>query len=331
MASVATTKLILDIDFGETFVDEKGASSQSQKSPETSNAGPPTEGERCRLLELPTELRLLIYSYVIGSHFAHVYADWKDSAGNSGIGSFAHDCKPYPRLKICSWGDRDVETEIYDSCMNIPADEAKAVGESRWTPSPSLPLAFFERHARCLEDPPKARMDLRFLRTCKSIYHDARLLPYSLTTFSFQYPENFDSFIFSAQKDQLAAIKSLHFDVNYHDAMDEWTHALEPDTMKDLVSLKKLFLWIHLEVNGRLGSMGEMQSLQSEIYYKKPVAYFRMCPLREVKVMLNPRVLGLNEHPSWWLFGWEGVVRWSKEFQQRLLIKWEGPIDLLDA
>ncbi|KAK6538349.1 hypothetical protein TWF694_011228 [Orbilia ellipsospora] len=338
---------------GELEHSSKLVANQNTTCPNTANDM--EASSRSLLLELPTELRLQIYAAVIEEDLVHVEADWKDPNGNMDIKAFAYECKPHLRLELCEWSyrNRDPEIEMYEYCMDPMSEGFKANREPK--PSTSdLKIAwphsmfFHIRHANCFDrkclenlrpqdqenqiSTAHQGLDLRFLRTCKSVYTDARLLFYQMKTFSFNSSYIWDAFMLSRSKDQLANVRSLHFNISSAQSLEEWNYALDADAMKSLPSLKKLFLWIDFVsgLNDRKNKKAYMEKFEAEVYYKRPICFFRMCPLKEVKIFLNPGRLPCHGLEAGH-YGWERMRQWSKEMEDRLLAKWEGPIDLLDA
>ncbi|KAF3914601.1 hypothetical protein AA313_de0200157 [Arthrobotrys entomopaga] len=349
---------ILNADaYGELERSSKPAANQNTALPNTPNdtavAGSQSLS-RCLLLELPTELRLQIYAAVIGNDFVHVEADWKDPYGNKDIKAFAYECRPHLRLESCDWNyqDRDPEIEIYEYCMDPLSEKDKA---NRQPNSPtsdqkdSWPhsMFFHTRHANCFDHKclrerereialsnmrQQHTQDLRFLRTCKSIYSDARYLFYQMKTFSFRSSYIWDAFILSRSKDQLANVRSLHFNISSGQSLEEWNYALDSETMQYLPSLKKLFLWIDFVsgINDRKNKRAYMEKYEAEVYYKRPICFFRMCPLKEVRIFLNPGKWPCHDLDTGH-YGWYKMRKWSRDMEDRLLTPWEGPIDLLDS
>ncbi|EPS37235.1 hypothetical protein H072_9024 [Dactylellina haptotyla CBS 200.50] len=295
--------------------------------------------ERCLLLELPAELRLQIYSNVIGKHLVHVEADWKDPFGNSDMRAFAYECRPYLHTKCCQWSchGRNAETEIYEYCMDPLSETDKLNRRPAGTANASWPhsMLFADRHGQCFgrkHTPYSRTMDLRFLRTCKSIYTDARYIAYNKATFSFRSSEIFDNFVLARTTEQLRNIRSLHFDISSAQSLEEWGQTFQPETILALSSLRELFLWIDFASgpDDPRNKRDYMETFEAEVYYKRPICFFRMCPLKEVRVFLNPGRWPSNELEDGH-FGWSNIRSWSKEMEKRLKLKWDGPIDLLDA
>lgn len=151
-------------------------------------------------LSLPLEIRLLIYTHLLGDRTIH-------------IGSFLHNVckggKRFCREKHCRnfvmthqfflfqatkhdlcWGHlyhRVCNTKKYcidfmDQQMLIQHD-SQLYNEEVFN-GPDL----YAPHYWCTHEPAQTALDLRILRTCRQVYDEARLIPYHTNTFAFDSP-----------------------------------------------------------------------------------------------------------------------------------------------
>ena len=81
------------------------------------------------------------------------------------------------------------------------------------------------RHSNCHPSKHKSstytpdRMNINLLHTCRQIYDEARFIPYSINTFSFNTPRNLRAFIHLLNRRSVnlnQAIRSLHIDLAYN-------------------------------------------------------------------------------------------------------------------
>jgi hypothetical protein len=135
-----------------------------------------------RLLQLPTEIKLSIWTYVCGDKLLHVHRDVDD------------DRIAY---RICH--SQDTEEAIHKRFMKRGNYTTKNLPEyiDPWL-----------YHSTC--EPQNDNLDLRFLRVCKSIYGEAKLIPYRSNTFSFQYPAVFTFFYHTFPPQHRDKVRRLH-------------------------------------------------------------------------------------------------------------------------
>lgn len=170
------------------------------KTPRSKSSSPST------FLSLPLEIRLLIYTHLLGDRTIH-------------IGSFVHNVyKPEKRLsegKYCKnlvmayqffifqttkhhwcWGHlyhRVCNTKKFcidfmDQQMLIQHDSQLYRDEVFTGPDLHAP------HYWCTHEPAQTALDLRILRTCRQVHDEARLIPYHTNTFAFDSPETMARF-----------------------------------------------------------------------------------------------------------------------------------------
>ncbi|KAK6352141.1 hypothetical protein TWF730_008973 [Orbilia blumenaviensis] len=292
-------------------------------------------GKRCIFFKFPAEVRLEIYKHVVGRNFIHVEANWQDWSGIADLKTFSGRHGGRAILEECRH-DGAMEAGVYSYMIGtadhlninlVPGGCVRPLNDDSKT-------YFYVRHCDCLipANRPYKGLDLRFLRTCKGIYEEAKYIYLREMTFSFRSPTVFDTFVISTNKFSLANIRSLHFDISLSHEMEDWGHSLEGDAVAEFPSLQRLYIWIDFasSLQSTRRSREYMQSFDADVYYKRPFCMFRMCPLKEVRVVLNPGVWPNRELPDIHI-SWEDIRAWCKGLEKRLLLKWDGPIDLLDA
>lgn len=90
-------------------------------------------------------------------------------------------------------------------------------------------------------------LDLRFLRTCKQIYEEAKLVPYTSNTFSFSRPRSVRAFLVG---DQLRGpfinarkIRKAHFELAIRSGFDETAWASAMDVVaSEVKSLQRVYV-----------------------------------------------------------------------------------------
>ncbi|KAK6499107.1 hypothetical protein TWF481_011677 [Arthrobotrys musiformis] len=286
--------------------------------------------------KIPPEVRAEIYKLVVGNTFAHVENDWNHLLEYANLAKFCSRYQSRVILNQCHY-DNEMEAGLYRYLIHGTEDLKNAAApDSLAHHQGELNIVFVDRHPACLC--PRKRhyqgLNLQFLRTCKRIYNEAKYIHINNMTFSFRAPTVFDTFVMNVEKIQLANIRSLHFDISSSYDMEDWGYSFEEDAISLFPSLNRLYIW--LDFAGGLASRKRtkmyMETFDADVYYKKPFCMFRMCPLREVKVVLSP---GCWPKDSYELppchMSWEDMRAWCKSLEERLLVKWDGPIDLLDA
>ncbi|KAK6513631.1 hypothetical protein TWF506_008069 [Arthrobotrys conoides] len=300
------------------------------------------------LFTIPPEIRLKIYEYVVGKdNFMHVESGHVASLLDFDAKAPMYSCSLPIILEKCHHDGR-METELYHKLANAKDpvgvegddDSDEELGDLLDDGSGEhikLQLdygtLFTSRHLECLlwEEPKHGGVNINFLTTCKKLYDEAKYFHLYNMTFSFRYPYLFDDFVTTLTKKQLSNVRSLHFDISSVCEMSEWAHSIEGNKVALFTSLKSLYIWLDLPLQKDIKkrAKGYMQTLSSDVFYKKPFCLFRMCPLKEVKIILNPGCCPGKKLPGNHV-SWDEMGLWCREFEKRLLLPWNGPIDLLD-
>lgn len=95
-------------------------------------------------------------------------------------------------------------------------------------------------------------MDLCLLRSCRQVYNEAHVIPYSTNTFSFTGPETLQDFILSiaqATKSNRLAIRSLFLEMVYYGSNHRrrlWRKAVS-NCVKKLKAVQKVSISIDLQ------------------------------------------------------------------------------------
>jgi len=174
------------------------------------------------LLQLPAELRVRIFEYVLGGSIIHVeQLPWghvdkyekKDVAFGQGLWN-----------EICHFPEREYNsyTSFRNASMlasNTPFEKPKNgrdIGTGYHVESWSA------RHSECSHEPQlfhfnanferwltRNRLVLSPLRTCKLIYQECRRLPYTGNTFLFRSPSTFQAFTSNITLESLQAIQYI--------------------------------------------------------------------------------------------------------------------------
>ncbi|KAF3100601.1 hypothetical protein TWF594_002657 [Orbilia oligospora] len=280
----------------------------------SSDVGQLYEQSQTLLFTIPSEIRLKIYEEVIGKdNFTHVEASPQSSrlVDFDDENSVCEPRGPFVILEKCHY-DGKMETELYHRMAN--AKDYVAVTDDNVNSDTKLDdpahqgfqsldheTFFSVRHPNCLlsERPKYGGFDLRFLRTCKRI--------------------------------QLANVRSLHFDISSVCDMEGWPYSLEENKVNMFPSLQSLSIWLDLplDLSSKDRTKDYMKSMIFDVYYKKPFCLFRKCPLRKAKITLNPGFFPGQKLPEGHI-SWADMGSWCREFEDRLLLPWKGPIDLLD-
>lgn len=134
-----------------------------------------------RILQLPHEIKTLIWTYVCGDKLLHVHLDTRDLV----------------TYRICH--SHDTEEAIHKRFMNRGKYTIRSLPEY---------IDPWMYHSTCAGE--KDYLDLRFLRVCKSIYEEAKPIPYRTNTFSFAYPAAFTQFHNTFPRHHKDKVRRLH-------------------------------------------------------------------------------------------------------------------------
>lgn len=142
------------------------------------------------LLALPPELRNRIYRYVLGDRTVHIFLD------TSAKWSIAHS--------VCRLRERDSHAAV-----TIRRDSTEGYHFSYCDHHLEHGCELQDRHRSSSKRFTSARLYIGLLQTCRQIYHEAALLPFSLNTFSFGYPNSLQGLLYSLSDAQRRAIRSI--------------------------------------------------------------------------------------------------------------------------
>lgn len=152
------------------------------------------------LLCLPVEIRLLIYTYVIGNETLHIschYAEKLERNSSSKLGPLVrlHKTRERSELYHCLCISENLtraERESFGCCKIEDATHGIAISERGHihyeVPDPWFP------HYQCIRGDNLARLNLALLKTCRQIYEEAWPVLYHTNTFSFHGPRAFANF-----------------------------------------------------------------------------------------------------------------------------------------
>jgi hypothetical protein len=140
-------------------------------------------------LLLPLEIRLLIYTQLLGDRTIHIKISkihftpewrklWFSKSGHRCIpwGSLTH------RVCISQWSSFMIqEVQGLHESESLRGDEL--IGPDLFAP-----------HYWCTHKSAELALDLRILRTCRQVYDEAKLIPYHTNTFAFDSSDALDRF-----------------------------------------------------------------------------------------------------------------------------------------
>ena len=181
------------------------------------------------LLNLPSELRNRIYQLCVGDRELHVRCQILPSQGSED----ADEEFIRPRAAILSHGICKAGITKVEECerSNRRSHTSKYVINN-----------YDNLHQDCADG---GKLDLRLLGTCKQIYQEAKLIPYSTNIFSFSKALTFDRFMSSRLPNQLHAIGGLHF-ILVLSSMEgqKWNEGFVNPCVKSLTGLRTLHVCI---------------------------------------------------------------------------------------
>lgn len=229
-----------------------------------------------RLLQLPYEIKIPIWTYVCGDKLLHVHWNIRD------------DLVEY---RICH--SHDTEEAIHKRFMKRSDYTTKDLPEyiDPWL-----------YHSTC--EAQKDNLDLRFLRVCNSIHEEAKLIPCRSNTFSFQHPADFTHFYLTFAPQHRDKVRRLHLHMdmgapvfNLRD-VQSWQDAF-------LLCLTPAFKNItHINVSVVLGSTACWSAKLSKNdddqhpLWMHTVLALKVLPLKTATVMIYDDVKKCDAHHS---------------------------------
>ncbi|KAI0187626.1 hypothetical protein F4808DRAFT_445292 [Astrocystis sublimbata] len=226
--------------------------------PRGENAQPPRE--RCHLLDLPAEIRHLIWEYAVGHRMIHIFY-------GTGVGYTEESRSTVPRLSCVECVHRPSPNGWENLMPCIPSCPdcgvawdtlAGFMGKVRWynTPAPNWDvLPPVDKRGGCgIERPNIEWRPLALVRTCRQIYSEAIDILYNTSTFRFpqtqsliqrmagdEQPKPIEDFIATVLPQRLERITRVSTGVCF-----PWFEALNDVVTRNLPSLR------YLELRARL-------------------------------------------------------------------------------
>ncbi|OCL14808.1 hypothetical protein AOQ84DRAFT_230289 [Glonium stellatum] len=267
------------------------------------------------LLRLPAEVRNQIYEYALSRELVHVDVQGKESS-----------------REVCHWLCSAVisEQEAYDQSqvpLEIHHDD-------------QIPL-YSTRHERCVK--PTSRrgslgrrqkvLHMELLRSCKQVYQETALLPYTHNTFSFSSPDALTCFISTLIPDQRCALRAFHFRIPIDDMPQgtwPWNDAITVTLVKSLPGLRVLRLDLALGQHcQRLTNLARIPAVQDVGYVLPGVLCLQRLELEDVTVIVNDipqcKIPEACRYMKWNANRWSHADRqqWVANLRQKLLSQWD--------
>ena len=186
------------------------------------------------------------------------------------------------------------------------------------------------RHSNCHPSMDKSstytpdRMNINLLHTCRQIYDEARFIPYSTNTLSFNTPRNLRAFIHLLNRRSVnlnQAIRSLHIDLAYDNSDDHaWTQALKA-VVQHMTLLDRVYVNVDQQTSWpRINVYGH-----SHMCMQPLLNYFDILgklSTRSIEIILSDRHLS-SKYGGWGSTIREGWAefRWTMEMKRKLVEK----------
>lgn len=203
----------------------------------------------CFFLRLPIEVRLIIYDYVFDSRTLHISNARDSILGTQRLCHRLCVCEKFSfiqaRIHRYSWLQ---SRNLTDRPIYFHA------GIDRVSPRHDMPDTFL-LHYGCLQPQIREAYSIALAKTCKQVYHEAILVPYQKSTFSFDDQRTLKRFLMAQDLSCTAglaqakrrAIRSLQLHAMYTNWSDvhEWNFTSH-QVVKSLENLEHLDLCIDL-------------------------------------------------------------------------------------
>ncbi|KAL9076184.1 MAG: hypothetical protein Q9161_001231 [Pseudevernia consocians] len=241
------------------------------------------------LLMLPQEVKNRIYHFVCGGHMVHILQNDQNHVhvhGDDSVELSHATC-------IEPLSEEQVQNEFDSADLDVVAWNIAAAED---------------RHEVCHGPPPTQKdghkpnqLSLTFLRSCRQIYLEANMVPYTDNTFAINCNDTLERFArVRFQNKQNLAIRSLclSISVKHKCSVDIWTYSINKAVLKRLKCVRRLYLNLGqiycgccIDVCGYEGS--EMTERQGNMF-----KMFRKLPLNEVTLVIDDSMfmVGVNPH-----------------------------------
>ena len=177
---------------------------------------------------LPLELRREIWGFVFPHqtvHLAHLRTGWE-------------------HIICIADGNEEEAHAQWLRLITAAEDEWADFGDLDETPKAT---DIVRRHNKCksLRSTRDRRVDLRLLRVSKQIHLEASEALYQNTTFAFEHPSSFGTFVSSLMDTQRCLLRSLQLNCGSLSNMPgvEWAHQTTLPTIQSLVGLQRLYIY----------------------------------------------------------------------------------------
>ncbi|KAL8699670.1 MAG: hypothetical protein Q9201_005877 [Fulgogasparrea decipioides] len=229
------------------------------------------------LLNLPAEIRKMIFGYVVGDQLIHI---------ESLPSSYPRDERFTLRHSVCSAGTSEAAAykQSILGCSTVPDEE-----DSQYYVEDCL-----GRHSECGIEAHRDNSSENFLsllRVSHQIYAEAMYLVWTTNTFSFSGGRAFSKFIWQLYITQRRTLAKIHLHRGQHsDDTWFWYRAISQRLLTSLQGLKSIELCLDLEgCAGYWSSWREEHDSSTASYFLGPILNFRQLPLESVKVMVSDR------------------------------------------
>ncbi|KAL8725042.1 MAG: hypothetical protein Q9181_006564 [Wetmoreana brouardii] len=287
--------------------DEEQASSESRKgvafsTPEDA-AAKATMAENASaspLLQLPLEIRNIIWAGVLGDRLIHIddHSDLSDEFRTEIYGSMRHsmhysgshkeyfrnpwrhvvckdDCSehvPGPRRVI---RDRDGVEHTY---WPAPHQSCNTYYELQ---DPALPFDFYNHET----------MRLTVLRSCRQVYGEANQILWATNTFSFQHPMAFKRFLIARKVHQKRLIQKLRFELDweFRKNVRRWDNSLTVPVIHSLSGLRTLRLQIEYKMKSKFdNTLANGRLFPEQSRFHDGIWMLSILPLTNVEIAVRP-------------------------------------------
>jgi hypothetical protein len=182
--------------------------------------------------------------------------------------------------------------------------------------------SFMKRHLSCAEvgrQSPYGNGELNILLSCKSIYHEARLIPLEASLFTFTNPRTFETFIRYLQPQQRAALSEIMLYEAHQ--LRRWRTQLSKDIVPMLQGMRELTLSVDICAVELVEGDSDMLSKASRQEIFSGAEGLSKCDMVSVKAnivnttketMSRVRSPGHSPTP-------EELVMWEEEIRERFL------------
>lgn len=260
-------------------------------------------------LKLPQEIKNCIYELVLGGNLLHITRDLI-KFGRKVVHSTKGDIKEQRFINlICRSHISEADAHRCFAEEDGSSFCVMGIELRHWSCDPDHP----SKYQSSAVSPP-SKMDINLLHACRQIYHEARFIPYSTNTFSFDKSRNLRAFIhllIQRGVDVNRAVRSLHVDLAHisHD-LHGWKQAFNA-VAQHMTLLDTVYINVDQRPNWSVNSYARQKELAMLPVLDCLAVLGKIHPAKSMVIVVGDQDLASNLHSTLWIPADWTTRRWT--------------------